>query len=1236
MLQESTNGFSEIHKASANLNGLPPPPPYTEDDPRKLISRETTTSQVVTTTTTTTTTTRQTKTLVHSASAVFNHSKRLEANESAGPSRFLVVDKALPPIPRSGSLSFDLPTRPATSSAAFQPSFSRSVSSLTRPTLDAEIFKAVFPASVSGPNVANTRQDRKPMGEKEAPWADGLQAFPSFEQDKESNTLKDGFRRRSRGISFGALSFLSMTTADVKGKGKESGKDRNILESPRSAQNSPKVLSRKPSFWSKPKATTPLDTAPPLPKPAATQQPPQLPPLPDLSSLSAFGLDETPRLATEVKLKHPTLRTSRRHSTDSLSVHISSQPIPTRKPYAFNHLRPQASHPSLLLHPTQQSSSLDQTFSPPQNGPSLADLPRRQRAQTNPGTTLQSPNTMSSTSREPKSAAVPHFKPNPTKIPRPFSDSESPDAYLARVRTVVGKGELASILASSAEQVYVEALQTYLREFNFHNDPLDIALRKLLMEVGLPRETQQIDRVIQAFSDRYLECNTGLFSEEDNAYIIAFSLIMLHTDAFNKSNRTKMNKADYIKNTTIPGVYPEVLGCFYDNIVFSPFIFIEDPLDFAHAGISPDAPRRRTPSNQPAAGILAKSKIDPYYLITNDLLESMRAEMDKIISVEDPFSFEGVLNNWDNQALQEAFSNARLLQIEIPSTRSFFHIGITSEPTSGPLGENSELPPSPLSPSAMTLKVTKVGLLNRKDDITGRGKRAAVRKWRQWSVLLTGSQLLFFRDTSMVDKLVDWFGSCTDEGSTFGEPFKPDEVLSVKDAIAVFDKSYTKHDNTFRFILADGRQILFQATDINDMNDWLSKINYATAFKSAGVKMRPTVMSNLDVRLTGVAAATSHLHDLQVNTAPIGSPSSWDSRAPRELMGMLRGTALDERPKLKHRLTILQSDSLDLDTLSTLQTAKTDQFETTFNQVKDNLAQADSPWMCESPIAAVDLPLSPLQSNLTERTLSRTDIIKQKVQELKKRQQEVQSQLDSETRFLRNVAILRPLQKATRNKLLSAVQAFVGSRRLTPLRIDSQRLACHIFVLIEDLEAEAKSLGAMKNEALNVAKQALEHRRHLAIPRMTISVPESDGFAEVVTPSHRVSRSWSNSSVAESFHSALDFGSEWLPDDGDNTSTSISHTPSPFLDSPRPSTSSSPSGVIQMGYRNGTHEQFSFSSLTGATHKEFVPQITAFGKEEEPEEAEPWNKTRAAKRVSLIRVPSSVTFTAPKRVPSHN
>ena len=59
-----------------------------------------------------------------------------------------------------------------------------------------------------------------------------------------------------------------------------------------------------------------------------------------------------------------------------------------------------------------------------------------------------------------------------------------------------------------------------MRKFAFFGDPLDMAIRKLLMEVDLPKETQQIDRVLQGFADRYQECNPGIFSASGKISLI--------------------------------------------------------------------------------------------------------------------------------------------------------------------------------------------------------------------------------------------------------------------------------------------------------------------------------------------------------------------------------------------------------------------------------------------------------------------------------------------------------------------------------------------------------------------------------------------------------------------------------------------------------------------------------------------------------------------------------------------
>lgn len=66
----------------------------------------------------------------------------------------------------------------------------------------------------------------------------------------------------------------------------------------------------------------------------------------------------------------------------------------------------------------------------------------------------------------------------------------------------------------SGDTFYVRALRAYIERFEFKNDPLDVALRKLLMEVGLPKETQQIDRVVEAFAAQYVQSNPNLFASD--------------------------------------------------------------------------------------------------------------------------------------------------------------------------------------------------------------------------------------------------------------------------------------------------------------------------------------------------------------------------------------------------------------------------------------------------------------------------------------------------------------------------------------------------------------------------------------------------------------------------------------------------------------------------------------------------------------------------------------------------
>lgn len=73
------------------------------------------------------------------------------------------------------------------------------------------------------------------------------------------------------------------------------------------------------------------------------------------------------------------------------------------------------------------------------------------------------------------------------------------------------------------------------------------------------------------------------------------------------------------------------------------------------------------------------------------------------------------------------------------------------------------------------------------EDFLEGGKKATGRKWRQFKVALTGSQLLFFKDLRWDHQL----------GDRPANVIKPDELISVNDAIAVLDTSYTKVQSIF-------------------------------------------------------------------------------------------------------------------------------------------------------------------------------------------------------------------------------------------------------------------------------------------------------------------------------------------------------------------------------------------------------------------------------------------------------
>lgn len=422
-------------------------------------------------------------------------------------------------------------------------------------------------------------------------------------------------------------------------------------------------------------------------------------------------------------------------------------------------------------------------------------------------------------------------------------EDESAAKYLGRVEDVIARGMIAAALSKGSDPFSASVLRSYMRSFSFFGEPMDMAIRKLLMEAELPKETQQIDRCLQAFANRYHECNPGIYSSPDQAYFIAFSLLILHTDVFNKNNKYKMQKPDYLKNTRGEGIFDDVLECFYDNITYTPFIHVEDELDLRTE--RPGSTKSKTKqlltsstANDPARRA-QKEPIDPYTLIIDSNLDVLRPNLKEAMHLEEHYNYTGTATHLNLKDLQKTFFRTGVLQI----------ISARSRPDAF-MSEKTATNPNDAQAGVVDIKVTKVGLLWRKDP----KKRKTRSPWQEWGAILTGAQLYFFRNTSWIKNLMHQYETHIRGGHDgipiiFKPPleeFKPDALMSTQGAVALHDAEYKKHKNAFLYVRSGGLDEVLLADTEDEMNDWLAKLNYAAAFRTSGVRMKGVHGSNYD------------------------------------------------------------------------------------------------------------------------------------------------------------------------------------------------------------------------------------------------------------------------------------------------------------------------------------------------------------------------------------------------------
>ena len=111
----------------------------------------------------------------------------------------------------------------------------------------------------------------------------------------------------------------------------------------------------------------------------------------------------------------------------------------------------------------------------------------------------------------------------------------------------LSKNKIGEYLGRNDEHA-VNTLHAFPPLLDFSELVFDEALRFFLSLFRLPGEAQQIDRIMQNFADRYTEAHPTTFASADTAYILAFSLIMLNTDAHSDQIANKMTLEQFLNN----------------------------------------------------------------------------------------------------------------------------------------------------------------------------------------------------------------------------------------------------------------------------------------------------------------------------------------------------------------------------------------------------------------------------------------------------------------------------------------------------------------------------------------------------------------------------------------------------------------------------------------------------------------------------------------------------------------
>jgi brefeldin A-inhibited guanine nucleotide-exchange protein len=118
------------------------------------------------------------------------------------------------------------------------------------------------------------------------------------------------------------------------------------------------------------------------------------------------------------------------------------------------------------------------------------------------------------------------------------------------LRDILDKTAIGEFLGGEKE-FNIAVMHAYVEMIDFTGMAFEEAIRRYLSGFRIPGEAQKIDRMMEKFAERYCRQNPqSVFPDADTAFVLAYSIIMLNTDAHNPNipPEKKMTKEGFIRN----------------------------------------------------------------------------------------------------------------------------------------------------------------------------------------------------------------------------------------------------------------------------------------------------------------------------------------------------------------------------------------------------------------------------------------------------------------------------------------------------------------------------------------------------------------------------------------------------------------------------------------------------------------------------------------------------------------